>query len=94
MTSYSPDQLLPSSISACSVATTTCSASISKCRRNASRVSLRPKPSVPSATKRFGIQRAAMSFTDLSQSLLATTGPAASSAPAVTGKLTAPSTLS
>ena len=37
----------PSRARAASVATTMCSASISKCRRRASRVSLRPNPSVP-----------------------------------------------
>ena len=45
------------------VATTMCAASISKKRRRASRVSLRPKPSVPSEVKGRGIQRETMSGT-------------------------------
>ena len=69
------DGTLPRSASWRSVATVTDSASTWKWRRSACRVSLMPKPSVPSDVQSFGTQRLIRSGTARIQSLTATTGP-------------------
>ena len=61
----------PCSESAASTATTMCSASTSKKRRSAARVSLRPKPSVPSGVNPRGIQRASKTLKNLSSAWVA-----------------------
>ena len=61
--------------SALSTPTTTWPASVSKCRRSASRVSLRPIPSVPSGTNSAsGTKRAICSGTIFMKSVTATIG--------------------
>jgi hypothetical protein len=66
----------PSAASALSTPTTTWPASTSKWRRRASRVSLRPMPSVPRGTKvRPGRKRATCSGTIFMKSVTATIGP-------------------
>src|SRR5437667_9293142 len=59
----------PCRASELSVATTMCAASTSKCRRNASRVSEKPYPSVPSETNGCGTNLATWSGTAFMKSV-------------------------
>src|ERR1019366_1642967 len=74
-----PVSNLPSRASRESAAAAIDSALISKCFRRCSRLSLRPKPSVPSVTMRPGSQGATWSATTFMESVAATTGPSAPS---------------
>ena len=66
---------VPASASARIAASAIDGASISKCARSASRVSLRPNPSVPSATNGAATHRETWSGTTFIQSVAAMTGP-------------------